>query len=264
MEKPVPLLGGLSPADFLAEYWQKKPLLVRGALPDFESPVSPEDLAGLACEPDVSARLILERGGDYPWQLRHGPFDEQDFADLAPTHWTLLVSEVDRWVPEVAALLDRFRFIPSWRIDDVMISYAPAEGGVGAHVDNYDVFLLQAKGQRRWQIGAGPVQEENLVPDIDIRMLRDFEPEEEWLLAPGDLLYLPPRIAHHGVAVGDCMTYSIGFRAPSYQDILTGFLSYLAEQVDPLARYSDPDLKPQLHPGEIGPSALGKVRALLQ
>ena len=136
MPPPSTLLGGLTPEQFLSEYWQKKPLLIRGALPGFESPISPEELAGLACEVDVASRLILERGGDYPWQLRHGPFDEDDFADLPETHWTLLVQEVDRLVPEVAALLDHFRFIPSWRIDDVMASYAPASGGVGAHIDN--------------------------------------------------------------------------------------------------------------------------------
>lgn len=264
MATPPTLLGGLSPAEFLETYWQKKPLLIRGALPGFESPVSPDELAGLACEDDVTARLILEKGGDYPWQLRHGPFTEDDFAELPPTHWTLLVSEVDRWVPDVAALLDFFRFIPSWRIDDVMISYAPEEGGVGAHVDNYDVFLLQAKGHRRWQINHTPVLEENLIEDIDVSMLSDFVPEEDWVLAPGDMLYLPPRIAHYGVALDDCMTYSIGFRVPSHQDIVTGFLSHAVEQIDPLARYADPDLKPQMHPGEIGPAALARVRKVLQ
>lgn len=264
MAIPLTLLGGISPAEFLETYWQKKPLLVRGALPGYESPISPEDLAGLACEDEVSARLILEKGGDYPWQLRHGPFSEDDFTDLPPTHWTLLVSEVDSWVPEVAALLDYFRFIPSWRIDDVMISYAPEEGGVGAHVDNYDVFLLQAKGHRRWQINYTPVLEEDLVEDIDVSILRNFEPDEDWVLEPGDMLYLPPRIAHYGVAMDDCMTFSVGFRAPSHTDIITGFLSYAAEHIDPLARYTDPDLKPQLYPGEIGPTALARVRKVLQ
>ena len=264
MNIPSTLLGGLSPERFLEEYWQKKPLLVRGALPGFTSPLAPEELAGLACEEDVEARLILEKGGDYPWQLRHGPFDEDDFEALPETHWTLLVQEVDRLVPEVAALLDAFRFIPSWRIDDVMISYAPAHGGVGAHIDNYDVFLLQALGHRRWQIGTTPVADETLVPDIDVRILQDFVPDEEWVLGPGDLLYLPPRLAHYGVALDDCMTYSIGFRAPAYEDLISGFLTHVLEQLDPLDRYADPDLRLQPDPGEIRPDALERVRRVFR
>lgn len=260
---PPTLLGGLSPAEFLEEYWQKKPLLIRGALPGFESPLSPEELAGLACEEDVAARLILERGGDYPWQLRYGPLEAEDFADLPESHWSLLVQEVDRLVPEVASLLDAFRFIPNWRLDDVMVSYAPKEGGVGAHVDSYDVFLLQGLGHRRWQIAYEPVEEEVLVPDIDVRILADFEADEDWVLAPGDMLYLPPRIAHHGVALDDCMTYSVGFRAPSRADLLGGFMNHMLEQLDPDERYRDPDLKAQLHPGEIAPSALVRIRRVL-
>jgi 50S ribosomal protein L16 3-hydroxylase len=263
MEIPPSLLGGLSPADFLEKYWQKKPLLVRGALPGFVAPFTPVELAGLACEEDVTSRIIMEKGGDYPWQVRYGPFSE-DIECLPPTHWTLLVQEVDRFVPEVAALLDHFRFIPNWRIDDVMVSYAPEAGGVGAHVDNYDVFLLQAYGRRRWQINYEPVVEEELIEDIDVRILSNFKAQEDWILEPGDLLYLPPRIAHYGIALDDCMTFSIGFRAPSHADILTEYVAYAAERVDPLARYSDPELRPQLHPGEIGPAALKKVQAVLE
>lgn len=264
MHIPPTLLGGLTPAQFLDEYWQKKPLLVRGALPDFVSPLSPEELAGLACEDDVAARLVLERDGEYPWQLRHGPFDEDDFAALPETHWTLLVQEVDRLVPEVARLLDAFRFVPSWRIDDVMVSYAPPHGGVGAHIDNYDVFLLQGLGHRRWQIQSEPVADETLVPDLDVRILADFRADHEWVLGPGDMLYLPPRIAHYGVAVDDCMTYSIGFRAPGYADLFTGFLTHLADQLDPLDRYADPDLRLQENPGEISRDALAKVHRIFR
>lgn len=264
MTIPSSLLGGLTPEEFLAEYWQKKPLLVRGALPGFRSPITPEELAGLALDEETEARLILERGGDYPWQLRHGPFEENDFAALPETHWTLLVQEVDRLVPEVRHLLDHFRFIPSWRIDDVMVSFAPEKGGVGAHVDSYDVFLLQGLGRRRWQIGYEPVYEEELVPDIDIRILADFEPDDEWVLEPGDMLYLPPRIPHYGVAEDACMTYSIGFRAPSHEEILSGFLTRVLEQIDPLARYADPDLRPQENPGEIRPEAIEKVRQVVR
>lgn len=261
---PATLLGGLTPDAFLAEYWQKKPLLVRGALPGFEAPITPDELAGLACEEEVAARLVLEQGGEYPWQLFHGPFAPDDFKDLPPTHWTLLVQEVDRWVPAVAALLDHFRFLPNWRLDDVMISYAPREGGVGAHVDNYDVFLLQGRGRRRWQINHTPVVEENLVLDADVRVLEDFVPDAEWVLEPGDLLYLPPRIPHNGVALDDCMTISIGFRAPAHADLMVGFLQHVAEEMDPMARYADPDLRVPADPGLLDEGARARVRRLLR
>ena len=257
------LLGGRSAAEFLREYWQKKPLLIRGAIPDFESPISPEELAGLALEEDAEARLILEKGGDHPWQLRHGPFEEDDFLALSETHWTLLVQEVDQWVPEVADLLQRFQFIPKWRIDDVMVSFAPDKGNVGAHVDNYDVFLLQASGKREWRIHSTPVDEETIVPDLDVRMLSDFEPDEVWTLEAGDMLYLPPRVPHHGIAVGDCMTFSIGFRAPSHEELLSALLARALEDVDPAARYSDPDLELQDHPALISETAIQRVREIL-
>ncbi|MEX0747500.1 MAG: cupin domain-containing protein [Rhodothermales bacterium] len=257
------LLGGRNPEEFLREYWQKKPLLIRGALPGFTSPVTPEELANLACEEEVESRLILERGGDYPWQLRHGPFEEDDFPALPETHWSLLVQEVDRWVPEVADLLDRFSFIPNWRIDDVMVSYAPDAGSVGAHVDNYDVFLLQGLGRREWRIGTSPIDEEDLVPDLDVSMLSEFEPDATWILEPGDMLYLPPRLPHHGIAIGDCMTFSIGFRAPSREEVLAGFINQVLEEIDPLERYSDGDLKPQDEPGLISRSSLDTIRAFI-
>lgn len=254
------IFGDLSSEQFLREYWQKKPFLVRQAFPKFESPVRPEELASLARDEEVEARLVLERGGAYPWELRVGPLEEEDFKDLPPTHWTLLVQEVDRLVPEVDALLDHFRFVPDWRIDDVMVSYAPDGGGVGAHIDNYDVFLLQGMGKRRWQISYGAVEQENLLPDLDVRVLADFEPDEEWVLEAGDMLYLPPRIAHYGVAVGDSMTYSIGFRAPSDADLITNYLAAAAEDADPDLRYSDPDLAPTNNPGEIDVRTLESVR----
>lgn len=258
------LFGDLSAEEFLRNYWQKKPLVIRAALPDFASPISPEELAGLACEEDAHSRLILEKGGSHPWELREGPFDEEDFMALPERHWSLLVQEVDRWVPEVARILDHFRFIPNWRIDDVMASYAPDGGSVGAHVDNYDVFLLQGLGRREWQISAGPIIDEDLVPGIDVSILAGFEPDESYVLEPGDILYLPPRIAHHGIAVGDCITYSVGFRAPSHEDILGGFLTRVLEQIDPLERYADPDLRVQKNPGLIGPEALGRIRQIIR
>jgi len=259
------LLGGRSPAEFLGTYWQKKPLVVRDALPDFRSPLSPNELAGLACEDGVESRIILEDGGASPWELREGPFDTEDFLDLPETQWTVLVQEVDRLIPEVGALLDRFRFLPDWRLDDVMVSYAPTHGTVGPHVDNYDVFLIQGLGHRRWQIGTEPVENEEIVPDLDVRILADFDPEEAFVLGPGDLLYLPPRVAHHGVATDDeCMTYSVGFRAPRHRDLVGAFLQHAMEQIDPDARYSDPDLEPVEHPGALHEAARTKVRRLLR
>lgn len=263
LPSPDTLLGGLTIEAFLENYWQKKPLLIRGAFPGYEAPFTPEDLLQIACNDDVEGRLILEKDGDYPWQLLHGPFEE-DFHDLPESHWTILVQEINRHVPEVAALLDAFRFIPSWRIDDVMVSFATEHGGVGAHIDNYDVFLLQGLGHRRWQIMHEPLYDEVLIPDLDVSMLQHFRPDEDWVLAPGDMLYLPPRIAHKGIALGDCMTLSIGFRAPSYSEILSGFLGYAAEHADPLARFSDPDLTLQKHPGQITPDALRKVKAIIR
>jgi len=259
------VLGDRSPTAFLDTYWQTQPLFVRDALPDFRSPLSPQELAGLACEDGVESRLVLEEGGAHPWELRHGPFASDDFLDLPESHWTLLVQEVDRLIPEVGALLDHFRFLPDWRLDDVMVSYAPTHGTVGPHVDNYDVFLLQGAGHRRWQIGTEPVEDEEIVPDLDVRILADFEPDEEFVAGPGDLLYLPPRVAHHGVATDDaCMTYSVGFRAPRHQDLVANFLQHAVDTLDPDARYSDPDLTPVDHPGALHEAARQKVRGLLR
>jgi len=268
MDTDIPassLLGDRSPRAFLDTYWQKQPLVVRDALPHFRSPLAPEEVAGLACEPDVESRLILEEGGETPWELRHGPFEHEDFLSLPETHWTVLVQEVDRLVPEVGRLLDHFRFLPDWRLDDIMVSYAPTHGSVGPHIDNYDVFLLQGLGHRRWRIGTEQVEDENIVPNLDVRILADFDPENEFVLGPGDMLYLPPRVPHHGIADDDeCMTYSIGFRAPSHRALVGDFFQHAMETLDPDARYSDPDLDPVDHPGEIHEEARERVRRLLR
>ena len=263
LPKPDTLLGGLSIEAFLEHYWQKKPLLIRSAIPGFDSPISPEQLMQLSHEEDVVARIVLEKGGDYPWQLLYGPFEE-DFHDMPESHWSILVQEVNRYIPKVAELLESFNFIPSWRIDDVMVSYAPKDGGVGAHIDNYDVFLLQGMGHRRWQIMNAPVEEEVILPDLDVSILQKFRPDEDWILSPGDMLYLPPRIAHRGVAQDDCMTFSIGFRAPSHSELLSSFIGYAAEHIDPNTRYSDPDLSFQPRPSEIQPHVLKKIRTIIQ
>ena len=169
---------GMPPAKFLRDYWQQKPLLVRKAIPGFKSPISPEELAGLACDEEVVSRLVMERGGRTPWELRRGPFTEEDFLELPETHWTLLVSDVEKQAPDMAGLIEPFRFVPDWRIDDLMISYAPEHGTVGPHVDDYDVFLLQGLGRRRWQISTQPIDPDNFRPDVELRIMDEFEAEQ--------------------------------------------------------------------------------------
>jgi len=255
-------LQGLDSAEFVRHYWQKKPCLIRGAFPGFESPVSPEELAGLACEEGVHCRLVIEGSDEKPWQLRYGPFEERDFLQLPETHYSLLVSECEKWLPELTELLDCFRFIPDWRIDDLMLSYAPEGGSVGPHVDEYDVFLLQASGKRRWQYGESRCENPRLIPNLELAILQDFSPDQEVVLNPGDLLYLPPGHAHHGVALDRCMTYSIGFRAPDAVSTLESFALEIERAGSNLPRYSDADLELDRHPAEITDSEIARFRRL--
>jgi len=261
---------GMPAARFLRDYWQKRPLLVRAAFPGFASPVAPDELAGLACEELALSRIVIEtpaaapgrrRAGASRWELRTGPFAEGDFARLPRTHWTLLVQDVDKWDADVAALLDAFAFVPGWRIDDVMISYAEDGGSVGAHVDQYDVFLLQGLGRRHWQIDATRTRFDaaDFRDDTELKLLREFAPSHDWVLEPGDLLYLPPGVPHHGVAQGPCMTYSVGMRAPSQADLLGDFVDHLLETLPEHARYADPDLAPAHGDGEIDDAAIARV-----
>jgi 50S ribosomal protein L16 3-hydroxylase len=260
MNSKESLLGDLPVGEFLSQYWQKRPVLIRQALPGFESPIRPEELAGLAMEDGVASRLILERG-QHPWELRLAPHEPGTFESLPESHWTLLVHEVDQWIPSVGRLLDRFRFLPNWRLDDVMVSYAPPHGNVGAHLDHYDVFLLQGLGRRRWQVETSPRDAgEESVPDLDVRMLRQFDPDEEWVLEPGDMLYVPPRVPHLGVALDACLTYSIGFRAPHQKELASAFGADLTERADPTVRYTDPDLAASNDPGEIDAATLERIR----
>jgi len=261
-DKALEILGGISARVFLRDYWQKKPLLIRQALPGFQSPISADELAGLSLEEDVESRLVLEHG-DRPWELRRGPFTEQTYQELPERDWTLLVQAVDQVVPEVAELVEHFRFLPNWRIDDIMISFATPGGGVGPHFDNYDVFLLQAQGKRRWRIGQMCDSESPLLDHADLRILADFEGTEEWVLEPGDMLYLPPRLAHYGTAEDDCMTYSLGFRAPSAAEVLTHFTDFLAQFLPDEERYSDADLEPTDDPFQIQQDALDRLKKLL-
>ncbi|MCF5168883.1 cupin domain-containing protein [Pseudomonas canadensis] len=259
---PLQLLGGITAREFLRDYWQKKPLLIRQAIPDFESPIDADELAGLALEEEVESRLVIEHG-ERPWELRRGPFAEDAFSTLPEREWTLLVQAVDQFVPEVAELLEQFRFLPSWRIDDVMISFAAPGGSVGPHFDNYDVFLLQAQGKRNWKIGQMCNSESPLLLHADLRILAEFEESAEWVLEPGDMLYLPPRLAHFGIAEDDCMTYSVGFRAPSAAEVLTHFTDFLSQYLTDEERYTDADAQPVSDPHQIQGDALDRLKSLL-
>jgi 50S ribosomal protein L16 3-hydroxylase len=247
---------------FLRDYWQKRPVLIRNPWRSWVNPLEPDELAGLACEPEVESRLVVQDGAAA--RLEHGPLPEDRFGRLGQAPWTLLVQAVDHHVPGVAALLEPFRFIPNWRIDDVMVSYAVDGGGVGPHFDQYDVFLVQGLGRRRWQIGGTCDETTELQPHDGLRLLQAFEPLEEWVLEPGDMLYLPPRVAHDGVALGDhCMTYSIGFRAPSRRELIESWAQDALAALDDDDRYADPDLAPQGNPGEITAAAIERARQML-
>ena len=261
-DKPTLLFGGLSPRSFLRKYWQKQPLLVRGAFPSVSPPLSPSELAGLACETGVDSRLVIRTRKAPGWKLNHGPFRYKDFAKLPHSHWTLLVQDVDKHVPNAASLLESFQFIPNWRIDDIMISYATDGGSVGPHVDTYDVFLLQLQGMRRWDINTAPHSEAE-TPGLELKQVKGFKAEDSWLLMPGDMLYLPPGVAHHGVAFGECMTCSIGFRAPSQAELMDDLAGQLVDSASRVDYYSDADLVPADHPGELSRTARSKVRQML-
>ena len=246
--------------EFLQEYWQQKPLLIRQALPGYISAISPDELAGLALEEEVESRLVV--GGGNNWSLRHGPFTEQDFLDLPQRDWTLLVQAVDLWVPQVQQLLELFAFLPLWRLDDVMVSFACPGGSVGPHFDQYDVFLLQVAGTRRWQIGGQCDGSTPLKADCQIRMLESFSSREEWLLEPGDMLYLPPGIAHWGVAESECLTYSIGFRSPNIADLLADLaVELMAQGYD--AHYRDPAMSQALAGPDIAQAFVAQAKQQL-
>lgn len=255
---------GMKPAQFLRDYWQKKPLLIRNAFAeyaaaDFQPPLQPEDLAGLACEESALSRIVMHDRANDAWSVRSGPFEEAMFPSMPHQDWTLLVQDVDKWDADVAALLDSFRFLPRWRIDDVMVSFAAPGGSVGPHVDQYDVFLLQAQGQRRWQIDAGDKPALEFRDDVELKLLRHFSPSHEWLLGPGDMLYLPPGVPHNGVAEDACLTFSIGMRAPSAAELLGDFVDTLAADADEALRYRDPDLAPARDPAEIDAAAMARA-----
>lgn len=251
---------GLDDQRFLTEYWQKKPLLIRQAFTDFESPVTPDDLAGMSLEEDTTPRIITQ-DNNAQYHVENGPFDETRFAELDANNWSLLVTDVEKHFPELADYLNPFQFIPNWRIDDLMISYAPDGASVGAHVDEYDVFLLQASGTRKWMIDASEQPDLQLVPDATLKLLANFKASDTYLLEPGDMLYLPPGMPHHGVAVGDnCTTWSVGFRAPIINEVINFFAEITASQFGQ-QRYTDPALS-ICTPGEINAQTLASFKAL--
>lgn len=253
-------LGELSTEAFLSDWWQRKPCLIRGAFPDFEPPIDGDDLAGLACEPLAEARIVRGPDDAGAWTLEHGPFDEAAFTEPGERNWALLVQDVEKHFPPLAEMLGCFDFLPGWRLDDIMVSFAAPGGSVGPHVDQYDVFLLQAAGRRRWAIAHefDPARRD----DVPLDMLAAFEAEEDWVLEPGDMLYLPPGVAHHGVAEVACLTYSIGLRAPSAADLLMALGEALADAPDEGGRYTDPPLGDTARPGEIDAPALQRFGEL--
>ena len=261
------VLGGMSPAVFLRDYWQKRPLLIRQALPGFKGIIDRDSFIALAEREDATSRLVIQhpRRKKSRWERHDGPFAGIDASMLPPSHWTLLIHGIESLVPGGWELLRRFAFLPTARIDDLMVSYASDGGTVGPHDDLYDVFLLQGPGKRRWQVST---QGDRAVdPDAAIKVLRSFVAEDEWLLEPGDMLYLPPGVAHFGVAEGPCFTYSIGFLAPSHRELVQGYLGYLGEvlteQIDAQARYADPELQTQPEPQEVGDAMVAQVASVL-
>ncbi len=254
--------AGFDIAQFLGDCWQKRPLLIRNPWRSWRNPLEPDELAGLACEEGIESRLIIREGSQLA--VENGPLPEARFGELGSGPWTLLVQAVDHHVPDVAALIEPFRFVPGWRIDDVMVSYATDGGGVGPHFDQYDVFLVQGLGKRRWRIGPQCSSQTPLLPHDDLRLIADFEASDEWILEPGDMLYVPPGFAHDGVAIGDdCMTYSIGFQAPSRAGLVENWSEHLADGLLDEDRYTDPDLAVQPHPGEITAPAIDRLHAMV-
>lgn len=251
---------GLDVQCFLFEYWQKKPVFLPRALAAFSSPLDPDELAGLACDPDIESRIVMENS-DPPWSLENGPFDPERITRLPQTGWSLLVQDVDKHLPETGRLRDAFRFLPDWRFDDLMVSFAPPGGSVGPHVDAYDVFLVQGLGRRRWQVDPLP-RSNRRIPGTSLDLLADFHAIHEWIAEPGDVLYVPPGAAHHGVALDDCITWSVGFRSPLAADVISALADTPAARA---VRYSDPDIVPEeTADGLIDDRAVARFRRLVE
>ncbi len=256
----LPHLGGLTAGEFLNEYWQKKPLLIRQAFPALKEPFSAEEVLALSGREDAESRLIVQNGTR--WALEHGPFTPRALRKLHGQKWTVLVQDTQHFSATAWRILQVFNFIPSARVDDLMVSHAVPGGGVGPHVDSYDVFLLQGTGKRRWQISAQ--RDQTLVPDAPLKLLARFKPQQEWTLETGDMLYLPPGYAHNGIAETTCLTWSIGFRAPTYQELATAFLDFLRDELTLQGQYGDPHLVATLRPGKIDAAMQHQFSRLLK
>lgn len=256
------LFGSLSVDDFLQQHWQQKPLLVNQAVDVSPFDIDPGELAGLCLDTEAPSRIVIEHG-ETPWQMKIGPFEEQDFTALPASHWSLLINDIETYLPELRACLEPFRFLPDWRIDDLMISYATDQGSVGPHVDEYDVFLIQLQGTRRWAIDDNPDFDRSLLVGSDLKILQNFQANQQWDLVPGDMLYLPPGIPHHGVAIGECMTLSVGFRAPSSGELVQAWLDDIGDTPDFNRRFQDAKRETQHSAGEIAQTDLDKLKTTL-
>ncbi len=255
---------GITTEIFLRDYWQQKPLLIRAAFPDWHSPMDHNDLAGIALEADGCARLVFEPNDDNPdWQLERGPLEEHMLTSLPRQGWSLMVAEIEKLLPDFAPYFAPFQFLPNWRLDDLMISAAPNGASVGAHIDAYDVFLLQGAGEREWHINTQP--DTVCLDGQPLAILREFVAEQSWVLQAGDMLYLPPGVAHHGIARGDAsMTWSFGARAPNARELVQAYLDDHQEHSEVNPRYSDPGLTQQADPGELPSDAIDKLIALMR
>ena len=231
--------GDLTPEKFLNEYWQKKPLIIKGAFNNFQDTISADELAGLAMEQEIQSRIITKKFEDnqYKWQVNHGPFES--FDQFGESGWTLLVQAVNNFSPQSQSLLDNFKFVPNWRVDDVMVSFSTPDGGVGAHLDQYDVFIIQGMGKRHWQVGAPDPSLTELLPHPDLKQVSDFTPVINEVTEPGDLLYIPPNHPHDGVAIDNSLNFSIGFQAPNNQELFSGFADKLLDDDSATARFDD-------------------------
>ncbi|WP_111980269.1 cupin domain-containing protein [Algibacillus agarilyticus] len=251
-------LNNFDPQDFLDKYWQKKPVLLKGLFEHFSDPIEPDELAGLAAEQEVESRVIARNGND--WQVEHGPFD--DYSEFGENGWTLLVQAVDHWWEEGVDLVDAFRFIPNWRIDDLMVSFSTPNGGVGPHLDQYDVFIVQGQGKRHWRVGEQQVLDEK-IPHPDLLQVSEFDACIDEVLEPGDVLYIPPGCPHEGYAIENALNYSIGFRAPNQQDLISSFADYALAKECFKDRYTDPGLSVKANTAEISQSEMAKIKSLM-
>ena len=255
-------LNNFDTEKFLRNNWQKRPLLIRQGLDNTEAFISFDELAGLACEPEMESRLVSYQ--QQQWYLRHGPFSKSDFSQLPNSHWTLLVQAVDHVSPAIFELMDSFRFIPNWRLDDIMVSYACKGGGVGPHFDNYDVFRVQTSGQREWQLGPRCDESNPLIDHPDLLLLDNFECQQRFVLNPGDILYIPPRYSHWGIAKdNNCITCSVGFRAPALADIIVEYAEHLGQGLTSQQRFQDQRRQLQDNPGEISHHVIDQLRSLI-